>query len=158
MQEPPRLFSFPGAAGLRKVCDMSYCSSWLPDVVVGGTSSVHSLRFFTQLGWCCARIVVRRRFSASRRATSAFRLAFCTSTISLSATRIVVFSFFLFRHLVAATLFRSRRRRLRSSSSGVRSCNNCFQGLMDTSTMICSYLSFFLYLDVSFVGTSLLWF
>lgn len=52
---------------------------------------------------------------------SVLSLIFISSTDSDSVMSTMVFSFFLFLHLVAAILFLSRRRRRRSSSSSVRS-------------------------------------
>lgn len=60
-------------------------------------------------------------FSVVSLCISVLSLTFISSTDSDSVMSTMVFSFFLFLHFVAAILFLSRRRRLRSSSSSVRS-------------------------------------
>jgi len=104
----------------------SFCS-----LLVSSTFS--SLGLLTHVGSCWAKISVRRLFSASSLINSFLKLAFWISRTSPSAIRRVVRSFFLFLHLVAATLFLSRRRRLRSSSSTVRS--SCSFLMSSTSSL-----------------------
>lgn len=66
---------------------------------------------------CNISVSVRRSISSVR--TCVLRSMFWCSNISDSLTKFRVRSRFFMRHFVAAILFRSRRLRLRSSSSGV---------------------------------------
>ena len=82
-----------------------------------------------QLGECIAKTSMSLLFSVSSRWISERKLTFWSSSTSDSCIRIPVRSFLRFRHLVAATLLRSRRRRRRSSSSVVSWWPICSQSI-----------------------------